>query len=71
MNHASRSRSIHQPNRKHIAMDTNPRLLIGTFPDGSQLLITEWDTGTVTAATRPSSDTRVTWGPPIRLEPAP
>ena len=52
-------------------MTPSPRLLIGTFPDGSQLLITEWDTGTVTAATRPTSDTRCMWGPPIRLEPAP
>jgi len=47
-------------------------LWIGKFPDGSELLITDWrpcDHNEVTAARRDPNDT--TWGPPTTLNPAP
>lgn len=48
-------------------------LYVGTFPDGSQLMVERWlnPDGTeraVTAATRPVADTVVVWGPPIHLD---
>lgn len=42
----------------------------GTFPDGSQLMISRYlvDGGEILeAATRPVADTSVVWGPPIEL----
>jgi hypothetical protein len=52
----------------------NRLLYVGTFPDGSQLMVERWldendDEVEVTAATRPVADRSVVWGPPIRLEP--
>ena len=51
---------------------TSHRIFVGTFDDGSQLLITQWlnADGTIrstTAATRPHADPRIVWGPPIEL----
>lgn len=48
-------------------------LYVGSFPDGSQLMVERWfDEGgeetAVTAAVRFSSDRSVVWGPPITLE---
>lgn len=39
---------------------------VGTFPDGSQILVTRWADGRVTIATRP--DKWATWGAPITTE---
>ena len=49
------------------------QLWVGTFPDGSQLMVERWFNSdgserAVTAAMRPRADTSVTWGPPITLE---
>ena len=52
----------------------NRHLYVGTFPDGSQLMVERWlnEDGSereVTAATRPVADRSVVWGPPVTLEP--
>lgn len=39
---------------------------VGTFPDGSQILVTRWQDGRVTIATRP--DRWATWGAPVYAE---
>ena len=42
---------------------------IGTFGDGSQILVTEHSDGSAEVATRP--DRWAVWGPPVKLEDAP
>jgi len=53
----------------NIEPATVVRLLLGTWGDRSQVLVTEYSDGCIEAATRP--DRWATWGPPARLEPAP
>ena len=49
------------------------RQWVGTFADGSQLMVNLWfdaegNERGMTAATRPSADRSIVWGPPITLE---
>lgn len=39
------------------------RSLLTTFPDGEQILVTEWATGYIEVARR--DDASATWGPPV------
>lgn len=50
-------------------MDTQERMYtdhVGTFEDGSQILVTRWADGSVTIATRP--DKWSTWSKPVKTE---
>lgn len=53
-------------------MSTRRTVYVGTFPDGSQIMVNRWlnNVGSelrAEAATRPSPG--ATWGPPIPLDP--
>lgn len=50
-------------------MSEPSKLRVATFPDGSQVLITDWPDGTTDVAKR--RERWAVWGPPVRLEEAP